>query len=44
MPVGRHGLSGAFIDNGFHLMTGQVFNGEGSQFSSPNHDVFVVDK
>ena len=44
MPVGRHGLSGAFLDNGFHLMTGQVFNGEGSQFSSPNHDVFVVDK
>lgn len=44
MPVGRHGLSGGFIGNGFHLMTGQVFNGEGSQFSSPNHDVFVVDK
>jgi len=44
MPVGRHGLSGSFIGNGFHLMTGQVFNGEGSQFSSPNHDVFLVDK
>jgi len=43
MPVGRHGLSGSFLGNGFHLMTGQVFNGEGSQFSSPNHDVFVVD-
>jgi hypothetical protein len=29
MPVGRHGLSGAFIGNGFLLMTGQAFNGEG---------------
>jgi N-acetylneuraminic acid mutarotase len=44
MPIGRHGLSGAFIGNGFHVVTGQVFNGEGKAFSSPNHDVFVVDK
>lgn len=44
MPIGRHGLSGSFIGNGFHVVTGQIFNGEGSAFSSPSHDVFIVDK
>jgi len=43
MPIGRHGLAGSFLGNGFHIVTGQIFNGEGEAFSSPDHDVFVVD-
>jgi N-acetylneuraminic acid mutarotase len=44
MPVSRHGLAGAVIGNGLHMVSGDVQSaGSGAEVHSNSHDVFELD-
>lgn len=44
MPVSRHGLAGAVVGNGLHMVSGDVQSaGTGVEVHTPEHDVFELE-